>query len=268
MPELSAVSDTLYVPLLGRSYASRYHCAILHDPAALEIYKKLDLKIKAMPGQTEYTCLASAVRSQNMDYDVRAFLAANPDGIIINVGCGLETIFNRCDNGRAIWFELDFPEVLELRKRYIPEGERDRYLPYSMFDYAWMSKVRQAGNRPVMVIAAGLFIYFPKDRVIDFIRHLIDFPRAELVFDTLSPAGLRIARRMIRRMGKQDAQVYFCVGDAAAFAAKISPNVKLIGERRFYSMVDYGAGLKFPTRFRMAFSDCFNMVKTIHLKLS
>ena len=268
MPDLSAVSNTLYVPLLGRIYASKHHAAILHDPAALDIDQKLDLKIKALPGQTEYSSLASAVRSQNMDYEIRAFLSANPDGVIVNVGCGLETIYQRCDNGKAIWFELDLPEVIELRRQYIPETERDRYLPSSMFDYAWMRVVRQAGDKPIMIIAAGLFIYFPKDRVISFIRHLIDFSHAELVFDTLSPTGLKIAGSMIKRMGKQAARTHFCVDDAEAFAAKISPNVKLVNTRPFYSLVDYRANLSFPTRFRMAFSDAFNMVKTIHLKLS
>lgn len=267
MPEISSVSDTLYVPLLGRIYASEHHSAILYDPAALEINKKLDEKIKAMPGQTEYTSLASAVRSRNMDYSVRAFLSEHPYGIIVNIGCGLETIFDRCDNGKSIWFELDFPEVLKLRRQYIPETQRDRYLPYSMFDYKWMRFVRQAGDSPILIIAAGLFIYFPEDQVVDFIRHVIDFPRAELVFDTLSKAGLVIAKRMIKRMGKQDARVHFSVGNAEDFAAKISPAVTLAYERPFYSVVNYSADLSFSTRFRMALSDCFNMVKTIHLKL-
>ena len=268
MLDLSTVSDTLYVPLLGRVYAAKHHPSILCDPKALEIHQKLDTKIKAMPGQTEYTSLASAVRSRNMDRYVEVFLKRHPDGIIVNIGCGLETIYNRCDNGQAIWFELDLPEVLSLRNQFVPETDRDRYLPCSMFEYAWMRTVRQAGNKPILCIASGLFLYFAEDRVVDFIRHLIDFNHAELVFDTVSPMGLQIARRYIAKMGKGEAQVYFSVNSETEFASKISPNIKLIDSYPFYSMVDYSAGLAFSTRFRMAFSDCFNMVKIISLKLS
>ncbi len=268
MSELSAVSDTLYVPLLGRIYASKYHPDILYDEAPLQIYDKLDSRIREMPGQTEYSSLASAVRSKNMDHDVQGFLSRFPAGVIVNLGCGLETIFHRNDNGIAIWYELDLPEVLELRNGYFPETERDRYLPYSMFDYEWMDAVREAAQTPVMVIASGLFLYFLEEQVVDLLRHLAGFPNAEIVFDTLSPAGLKVARRYIKRMGKQEARVYFYVDNAGAFAAKLPDDTEVIEERKLYSLVDYRYNMAFDTRLRMAVSDAFNMVKIIHLRLS
>ena len=267
MAVLSAVSDTLYVPLLGRIYTSQYHASILHDPAALAIYDKLDAKIKAMPGQTEYASLASAVRSKNMDRYVQEFLLKHPEGIIINLGCGLETMHQRCDNGKAIWYELDLPEVLETRSQYIPQTHRDRYLPYSMFDYQWMDIVTEAVENPVLIIAAGLLIYFTEDEVLKLIQQLSSFPKAELLFDTVSAAGLKIARRMVSKMGKQEASMFFSVDDAYAFAAKLSPVVTVADQRPFYGAVDYSAGLAFSTRLRMVVSDTFNMVKTIHLHL-
>ena len=267
MPALSAVSDTLYVPLLGRVYASKYHPDILYDEAAQSIYDKLDDRIREMPGQTEYSSLASAVRSKNMDHDVEAFLSRHPAGVIVNLGCGLETVFHRNDNGMATWYELDLPKVLELRSQYLPETERDRYLPYSMFDYEWMDAVREAKHAPVMIVASGLFIYFLEEQVVDLLRHLTGFPNAEIVFDTLSPAGLKIARRFIRRMGKQEAKVYFYVDNAAAFASKLPAGTEIVEERKLYSLVDYRYNMAFDTRLRMAVSDAFNMVKIIHLKL-
>lgn len=265
MPALTAVSDTLYVPLLGRIFATKQYPHILRDEAALAIYDSLEPRIKAMPGQSEYALLASAVRSMNIDRIVRAFLSRHPAGTVVNVGCGLETLCQRCDNGTALWFALDLPEVLALRGRYFPETERDRYLPYSMFDYQWMDVVRNAGHTPVLFVASGLFIYFPETQVIDFLRRLADFPYAELVFDTLSPIGLRVARRMIDRMGKREAPVYFCVKDAGAFSQKISANLRVAEEIKFYDAVST-AGMAFDTRLRMAFSDAFNMVKLIHMK--
>ncbi len=121
MSELQTVSETLYVPLLGRMYASEHYPEILYDTAALSLSDRLPERIITMSGQNEYTYLASAVRSKNIDYDLTIFLNENPDGVIVNVGCGLETLYQRNDNGHALWFELDLPEVLELRGAIFPK---------------------------------------------------------------------------------------------------------------------------------------------------
>jgi O-methyltransferase involved in polyketide biosynthesis len=139
--ELTKVSETLYVPLAGRIYASQKHPDILFDKAALSVANRLPEIIKAMEGQTEYTYLASAVRSRNSDRHIKRFLRLNPEAMIINVGCGLETAFHSNDNESALWFELDLPEVLKLRSQYFPESARDRYLPFSMFDETWIKTV-------------------------------------------------------------------------------------------------------------------------------
>lgn len=41
MSHLGVVEDTLFVPMLGRIYASEYCPQILYDPKALELKKKL-----------------------------------------------------------------------------------------------------------------------------------------------------------------------------------------------------------------------------------
>ena len=70
MPELSTVSETLYVPLMGRIYASEHHLEILYDKNALAVMSRRPENIREMPGQSEYTYLASAVRSKNVDHYV------------------------------------------------------------------------------------------------------------------------------------------------------------------------------------------------------
>ena len=41
MSKLGVLEDTLFVPMLGRIYASEYCPQILYDPKALELKKKL-----------------------------------------------------------------------------------------------------------------------------------------------------------------------------------------------------------------------------------
>ncbi len=267
MPELSTVSETLYVPLLGRIYASKHHPDILYDKNALAIMKRLPANIREMPRQTEYTYLASAVRSKNVDHYVRAFLTVHPDGVIVNVGCGLESLYARNDNGKARWFELDFPDVLKLREEYFPEKERDRYLPYSMFNYSWIDQVKAAAQGPFMIVASGLFYYFHEEQVVDFIEHLAGFGQAQLVFDAVSSAGIKGSRHYMKKMGRQDAEMFFSVDSAKAFAEEITAGVSVIEERKYYSLTDLHSKMTFGTKSKMFLSDLSNMVKMVHLKI-
>lgn len=267
---LSKVSETLYVPLMGRIYASKHNTDILYDKAAVSIENRLPAQVRKMEGQNEYTLLASATRSKNMDYYIGKFLREHPQGAIVNAGCGLETMFYRNDNGTAFWFELDLPDVIELRKEYFPECERDIYLSYSMFDYAWMDEVKKISGdikRPVLVVASGLFHYFEKSQVIEFIRKLRYFNNVSIVFDTVSPIGIKITRRYMKKLNKQDAQMFFCVGRAEDFAAKISPDTKVFKTKSFYRFSKKAKNLNAQTRMKMYFSDTFNMVKSIYLKV-
>ena len=78
--------------------------------------------------QNQYNLLASASRSANMDRIIRAFLERRPDGVIVQLGCGLETTYHRCDNGKTHWYAVDLPHVIEYRRGLLPEPERELYI--------------------------------------------------------------------------------------------------------------------------------------------
>ena len=120
MSRLGIVEDTLFVPMLGRLYASEHCPQILYDKKALELKKKLPPGLLGYGGQSQYTLLASAVRSANMDRTIQAFLERRPDGVIVQLGCGLETTYYRCDNGRTRWYAVDLPLLREYRSELLP----------------------------------------------------------------------------------------------------------------------------------------------------
>ena len=67
MQILGVVEDTLFVPMLGRIYASEYCPQVLYDKKALELKNKLPSDLIEQKKQNQYTLLASASRSANMD---------------------------------------------------------------------------------------------------------------------------------------------------------------------------------------------------------
>ena len=64
--------------------------------------------------------------------------------------------FERVDNGLVEWYDLDLPNVIELRRKLIGEqGERYHLLNISVFEPAWLELVRQHCPRPFLFLAEG-----------------------------------------------------------------------------------------------------------------
>lgn len=266
--ELGVVEDTLYVPMLGRIYASENCRNILYDEKALELKTKLPEGLIENDTQTQYTYLASASRSANMDRHIADFLKRKPDGIIVQLGCGLETTYYRDDNGRTKWYGIDLPNVIEYRKNLLPEGEREEYIAGDAFQKEWIEQIRSAyPDKPILITASGLFYYFEEDKVLGLIRMLQNYGDVEILFDTVNKSGMMMMRKKhMKTVGHEDAKMFFYVDSAAELASRIGGAVKVLAEEKFYSHTDK-AGLQFSTKFNMVVSDWLSMVKMIHLEL-
>lgn len=265
---LGLIEDTLFVPMLGRIYASEYFPAILYDEKALELKAQLPKSVLEQDTQTQYTYLASASRSANMDRRIRDFLARNPDGILIQLGIGLETTYNRNDNGHTRWYGVDLPHVLAYRRSLLPETPRETYLAGDAFDGAWLQEVRRKHpGAPLLVTASGLFYYFPEENVLSLIRLLRDQGNCELVFDAVSKGGLTMMNlKYMKTIGHKEVSMYFYVDSAEGLAKKAGAGVSVLADEGFYQHIPR-AGLSFVTKMSMTIADWLGMVKIIQLQL-
>lgn len=268
MSKLGVVEDTLFVPMLGRIYASEYCPQILYDPKALELKKRLPSGLLKQDSQSQYTLLASAVRSANMDRFIRAFLDRRPNGVIAQLGCGLETAYYRCDNGKTRWYEVDLPHVVEYRRELLPEPERETYLAGDAFAEDWIKQIRaDVPDAPILVTAGGLFHYFEESKVVGLLRMLTGFGEIEIVFDSVSKSGMAMMRKKyMKQVGHGDAQMFFYVDSASELAGKIGGGVRVLAEEPYYRHIPR-TGLKLSTKISMAVSDRFGMVKLIRISL-
>ena len=266
MPNLGVVENTLFVPMLGRIYASESCPRVLYDSKALELKKKLPPELLEQDRQSQYTLLASAARSANMDRFIRAFLARRPDGVIVQLGCGLETTYDRCDNGRTRWYAVDLPHVVAYRRTLLPEPERETYLAGDAFGDAWLRRVRaDAPDAPLLVTAGGLFHYVEEHRVRALLQGLGRSGAAEVVFAAVSRGGMAMMRRKyLKQVGHADARMFFFVDSAEALAAQLGGGTRVLAEEPYYRHIPRD-GLKLSTRVSMDLSDRLRMVKMIHL---
>jgi len=179
-PNLTGVPETMLWTLHNRASEALRADGLLHDPKLVEIYRALDYDYEASFGEARPS---HASRAALFDNELRAFLKAHPNGVIVNLGEGLETHrFRIADNGEALWITVDLPESIAIRERFIEPDERHRHVALSALDRRWFDEVPP--GRAVFITAQGLFMYLPPAETASLLRDMAQrFPKARLLFD-------------------------------------------------------------------------------------
>lgn len=189
---LDGVARTLLVPLACRALETIRPDALLRDLRAVELFARLGGGPDWLMGMSRLEQTFTMMRARQFDVYARDFLASHPGGAVVDVGCGLDTRFHRLDDGALTWLGLDLPEVIALRRQFLPEGERCRTIACSLLDLAWLDVVAQM-DRPVIFLAEGVLVYFSEAQVRTVLTALAArFPGSELVFDALSSLSVRV----------------------------------------------------------------------------
>lgn len=188
---LSGVAETLLLTLYIRAMESQRPDALLKDEKAVDLVNRMsyDFDRVRQVYLDEEDKVTIILRNREFDRYTRDFLERHPDAVVVHIGCGFDSRFERVDNGRVEWYDLDLPEVIELRRKFIGD-ERERYhlLGCSAFDSAWLGVVSTHHQRPFLFLAEGVLMYFKEAQVRWLVLTLRDhFPGAELVFDAISP---------------------------------------------------------------------------------
>lgn len=210
--ELGNVQKTLLLPLWGRAVETRKSRPLLVDNTAVKVMEKVDYDFSTIAaGISSLTQMAWIMRSRYVDQTIHDFLQTHPSGTIVNIGCGLDTTFERVDNGSLRWYDLDLPDVINLRRQFIPESDRRTYIAASFLETDWLDQIKVTDG--VLFIAAGVLYYFQKDDVRSFFIRLADkFSGSGILFDASSKAGVKLANQMVIKRGGLDAKSYLVWG--------------------------------------------------------
>lgn len=180
--ELGATQETLLVPLYGRALLTREGSPLISDPKAVEMVETIDYDFSRFDGSM--SLIGSVLRTRIFDHWISRWLHSHPAGTVVEIGAGLNTRYERLDNGQARWFELDLPDALDLRRRFFADTERRTLLAGSVLDEDWLDTVAATGG-PWLFVAEAVLIYLPEPdvrRVVTRFAHR--FPGSLLVLDT------------------------------------------------------------------------------------
>ena len=216
--EKNTVQETLVIPLFGRLVCSERFPALFSDPEARRICDALDYDFAEKRRKMEspaglFGALEVAQRQYDLRCEAEAYLKAHPRAAVVNLGCGLDDTFHKCDNGRCRGYNIDFPDVIEVRNQLLPAAERETNLAWDLNDYGWMDRIDASDG--AFFFAAGVFYYFKTEDV----RHIFDamarrFPVGVLAFDACNERGAKLMRRTwLKEAGITDVSAFFSLED-------------------------------------------------------
>jgi methyltransferase (TIGR00027 family) len=229
--ELPAVAETALLTLYCHAIESQAPEPILKDDKAVEITRLLESaagesKSPLIQDRIKKRLNSSLVvfitmRARKFDEYAKSFLSKNPDGVIVNIGCGMDSRFNRIDNGQVQFFDLDLPEMIDFKKQFFRESTRYHFLAASVLDFHWIDQVTKLGKRPVLFLAEGVFMYLDADKVKELVLKLQSrFPGCELVCEvtnslfTRPPWNKMVGMKMQHYQVSKDAIFHFGLSDS------------------------------------------------------
>ncbi|VTS16875.1 class I SAM-dependent methyltransferase [Streptococcus pseudoporcinus] len=184
--KLSGISQSLLLPLYARAEETQRTDALFKDFTAIKILKDLEIAPSKYK-KSNFSTLGCIARTKILDDKVKEYIAKNPEARIVNLGCGLDDRYRRVDNGRIHWYNIDFPEVISLRDKYIQNDERVINLAQSVLDYIWLDKISYDHSDNILIIAEGLLMYLEEKEVKElFINIASKFNNLTLYLELMS----------------------------------------------------------------------------------
>ena len=214
--EKDSVQETLVIPLYGRRLCSHRFPGLYQDTTAAMLMEKVGYDFSALERQANglmqtFGALEVAMRQNDLAWEIRDYLKHHPKAAVINLGCGLDNTGRVCDNGQCSIWNIDLPDVIEIRERLLPAGEREKNLAVDLNDPHWMEAVRADPADGAVLYAAGVFYYFTLEEVKALtIRIAGRFPGGRLVFDTAGKAAVRLMlKTWVKQAGIRDVTPIF-----------------------------------------------------------
>ena len=198
---LGDVQQTLFIPLAARARATQRRHPVLRDPRAVELVASIDFDAaKYGRGAGGFV---TVLRTAIFDHWVGAFLALHPAGTVTEVGTGLNTRFDRVDNGQVHWVDLDLPDTIELRRKFFADSGRRAMVAASFLDEDWLAAVADRPG-PYFFVADGVLTYLPEEQVTAALARLAArFPGALIAFDTYPRATYERQHKLAARKNMQ-----------------------------------------------------------------
>jgi O-methyltransferase involved in polyketide biosynthesis len=245
--------ETMLMTLSGRAIQSQWKNPILRDPWAEEAMRHIDYDMsKTLEGVSSWGMWKDigptiiATRAATFDMLTNRYLADHPDATVLHVGCGMDSRVFRVDPPASVqWFDVDYPDVIDLRRQLFPERGAYHLIGARLDDLRWLDEVPR--DRPGLLIAEGVLHYLSEAEVKALLNAVVaHFPSGQMIFDICNSM---IVKRAGSNVGGTGATYKWGLDDPQDIQ-QLEPKLELIKEFRPSELVAFD---RFPLWLRGLF---------------
>ncbi len=188
---MNNVNKTLYIPLYGKAFVSKKRI-FLNDKKAEEIWEAEGFKLRGKAG-SKWLAYYMGVRSAVFDEWVREKISEMPGAVVLHIGCGMDSRVLRVGEDKCAWYDVDFPEVIEERRRYFSETDGYKMIAGDVRCSAWLDFV--TGDRAIVVME-GVSMYLTVREMRGLTESLCArFKSVSLLVDAYTTLAARLSKR-------------------------------------------------------------------------
>ncbi len=188
---MNEVNKTLFIPLYGKSQVSKKGI-ILKDPVAEKIWEKESFPIRGK-SKSKWLTYNMAMRAKVFDDWTEEMLIQDKEAVVLHIGCGLDSRYQRIISPYKNWIDGDFPDVIALRKHYYEETDTYHMIN---FDAANPENIKSLPNgNSAIVILEGISMYLSNEEIKGFFLALQEkYQRLHILMDVYTEFGAKASK--------------------------------------------------------------------------
>ena len=205
--EKNSVQETLVLPLYGKAYCMKHYPDLFHDEDCVRIVESVEYDFSALEAQEntlsgKIGALSATLRQYSIVQEMKEYLKTHPKAAVVNLGCGLDAAGHQADTGSCFFYNIDMPNVIEVRNQLLPENEREKNIACDINDYSWFDIIDFQPENGVIFFASGVFLYFKKPEVKKLFCALAErFPGGRITFDGENQKGVAMDLKTLKKSG-------------------------------------------------------------------
>ena len=156
-PTLTPAEQTAFITLKAHAADAQSQHPILNDQRSLAIMKHVDFDFSKIQGSKKMDMkeqFGTVIRGKLIDGWVNDFITANPDAVVVDLGCGLDNRSERIKLPAGVdCFNVDLKGVIQLRNNVYASSANKHNLAIDGNDVTWLKHLPP--ERPTIFIADG-----------------------------------------------------------------------------------------------------------------
>lgn len=189
---MNNVNKTLYIPLYGKAYVSKKGI-LLADKKAEEIWEAEQFSLKGK-SKSKWLAYYMGIRSAVFDNWLKERLSDTEESVVIHIGCGMDSRILRVGANNHKWYDVDFPDVIEERKRYYKQSADYQMLAGDLREKEWLRNIPEA--KRAIVVMEGVSMYLTTEEFQKLADALcVHFEQVALLADCYTSLAAKLSKR-------------------------------------------------------------------------